>query len=346
VTLEAEPGAPAVQPPPPKRRLGPVGRRRIVLAAAWLCAVLAVVGGSGAAGFWLATQTVVASQPNPEPSVIEVPVGTILQSSSLMPDVRGLDEDGALEVLADAGVEISRVTVTTKPFAGPSDLVIAQSPVFGTVDPGTVELTVSAPAAVPDLSGLTTDEAMDLLIELGARVDQVEIYLPDVPVGFVRSVEPVAGSALPELVVLTVTADPSAVFLSQLKRTGSSCSNDGSMLIDGETFANAISCSSSTSGREVSWQLNKAVDILSGTIGVPDSEDAASSVRVQIIADGVQIALFDVAYGTPQQVDLRLTGVLSLSVIATTLTGSSTELGFGDLSALGASAPIAALPRR
>lgn len=335
------------EPPhePPKRRLSAKAHRRLLVAGAAFLAVAAIAGGGVALGWWFATSVVVAGQQNPESEIVHVPVGSALGGGTVMPDVRGLSPETAMSVLADAGVQVSLVTIDTRPAAGARDLVIEQTPVFGSVAPSEVVLIVSAPASVPDVTGLSSDDATNQLIELGARVEQNEVYVPDAELGVVRAVDPAAGSALPEKVTITVTAEPSSVFLSQLERSGS-CSRASPLLMNGVTYDNGMTCQSTASGRETSWQLSKAVDVLSGTIGVPDSTDPGSTARVQVLGDGVQLAQFDVAYGASQPVELRVSGVLRLTIITTTTSGSGVDVGFGDFAALGGSAPIAALARR
>lgn len=338
------PETPAAEPTATGRFRRLFERRRLLLALAWSLLVLGVVGGSIGFGWWLATNTAVASQALAKPEIVHVPLVNDLESDVLMPDVRGLTPQDALEVLADAGIDASIVTTTSRPAAGTSGVVLQQTPVFGTPEPAAVELVVSEPAVVPDLTGLDRREAINRLVELGARVEQVAVYDPDAAIDRVVGVEPIAGSALPESVTLTVTAAASSVYFSNLDRDGY-CSTSSTLKINGKSYAQGLVCDSSTSGSDTAWQLGNAVDVVTGTLGIPDTEDAASSVRVQILGDGVLLASVDLVYGSSAPIDLRTTGILNLTFRMTALAGASPDVGLGGLLAQGASAPIAALPR-
>jgi Uncharacterized protein conserved in bacteria len=345
----SEPEEPQPEEPQPEesrpveRRMKAATRRRLLLASAWACGVLALVGGSTVFGWWLATSTVVAGTQNPGPEIVEVPVPGSLTGNSVMPDVRGLDPETALQVLADAGVPVAGVTTTERPAAGPSGVILAQTPVFGTIDPTEVLLVVSAPAAVPEVVGLEVGEAASLLIELGARVDRIEIFDPDAEVGVVTAVDPVAGSDLPEVVRVTVTAEPGTARLSQLSFRGN-CSTTSRLTMDGVQYAHGLECSASTAGRETTWQFGKAATVLEGTVGVPDDAEPGTSVGVRILGDGAELGNYTVAYGEPQHIELRVAGVIQLKIVVTGASG--TEAGLGDLSVLGARAPLTALPHR
>lgn len=321
----------------------PATRRRLLIGGAWTCGVLAVVGGSTVFGWWLATSTVIASVDNPDPEVIEVPVPSSLNGNAVMPDVRGLNPETALQVLADAGVPVAGVRTSERPAAGPSGVILVQTPVFGTLDPREVKLIISAPAAVPDVVGLPVSEATSQLIELGARVDRVEVFDPDAEIGVITSVDPVAGSALPEVVRVSVTAEPGTAHLSELVYKGS-CSTNAKLTIDGTLYAHGLECASSATGREASWQLGNAASVLTGTLGVSDDAAPGTTVGVRILGDGVELGSYTVAYGASQDIELRVAGVIRLSVIVTGASG--TEAGLGDVSVLGARAPLAGLPRR
>jgi eukaryotic-like serine/threonine-protein kinase len=101
-----------------------------------------------------------------------------------VPDVRGLDRDGAERALTDRGLEASFSERETDEEA--PGQVVGQSPEPGErVDPGsTVSVTVAVEPTtetVPDVTGLSSSEALDALQDAGFRVRQRrrEVETPD-----------------------------------------------------------------------------------------------------------------------------------------------------------------------
>src|SRR5690606_5794568 len=102
-------------PPPtakkPSRRIG-------AKSAAWALIILGLFGGGTATGWWAhrhfeSTRPVdtVAAASGDDSSFLDT-------ASTAMPDVRGLAEPVARQILADAGVAADRLTVESRPFAG------------------------------------------------------------------------------------------------------------------------------------------------------------------------------------------------------------------------------------
>jgi hypothetical protein len=330
---------------PPKAPLTEAQRRRrrlLITIGAWACAVLAVVGGAFGFGWWAATTAAIAGQPNATATTLEVPISSLSGQGVVMPDVRGLDPDDALQVLADAGIEVSTVTTESRPAAGRSDIVIEQVPAFGAERPTEVVLTISEPAAVPDLAGLDVAEAVALLRELGAQIEQIGVYVPDVDEETVVAVSPVAGSPLPEGVTLTVTEAPSVAKLADIDNSGD-CGFASELTMDGKDWAPGVSCSTSSSGESATWSLDNHVDVITGTIGILDAEEAGTSATVSVVGDGVVLATFVLGYGSSQSFELRTTGVVTLDVHLSSPDASRPQVGFGEFLAYGSSAGIADL---
>jgi hypothetical protein len=325
-----------------------VFRRRLprlaLFAGAVVLAAAAVLGGGVALGWRIATDVVLAGTPNPQPTVIEVPVSSG-DTGIQMPDVRGLTPDDALQVLADAGIAVELVESTTRPAAGESGVVIEQVPAFGSASPSPVELVISGPAAVPAIVGIDVDEAISQLRELGAQIVRVGVYDPDAVVDIVTVVEPAAGSPLPESVTITVTEAASAIHFANLDSDGD-CGADDEITMDGRIWKPAVVCSSSTSGRTGRWSLGNAVDEVIGRVGIPDDEGPGASATVAILADGVALGTYTVVYGETQAFNFRTTGVIELTVVVTSVGDTRPQIAFGDFVAQGSSAAIAGLTRR
>jgi hypothetical protein len=311
-----------------------------------LALVLVAVGCGGMVGGWLlANGTVVAQAPQPEATILEVPLAEPGESST-MPDVRGLAESDALQVLVDAGIPARAVTVSSRPAGGTPGTVVDQTPAFGTAAPATVELTIGEAAMVPDLQGREIDDAVAALNDLGTRVERASGYDPDSEPGVILSSAPDAGEALPDTVSLVVNAAPSAVYLAELSPLRGGCSSPSRLFLDGDAFTQGLECGATASGRSSTWLLAKSVDRVTGVVGVGDTAEPGTIVHVEITADGKILFAEDVAYADPQPLDVRTTGALQLSVTATTVSapgGSSAEAALGDVRLLGASEAIAAL---
>jgi beta-lactam-binding protein with PASTA domain/serine/threonine protein kinase len=160
VVTTPPPSAPTRPPPrspydePPKRR------RRWV---PWLLVAL-LIAAAGLAGWWAYNQIQEQLEEN-------APVG--------VPLVEGLREDQAIELIEEAGLdaEVNR-QASTRVDEG---VVIEQSPREGTqvAQGSTVEITVSSgprQVEVPGLVGLTYDEAVDALNEVGLEPQRVEVF--------------------------------------------------------------------------------------------------------------------------------------------------------------------------
>jgi hypothetical protein len=283
-----------------------------------------------------------------ETRTVEVPVPQYASGDAVsMPDVRGLAQPEAQAVLADAGISASVVTVATQEFAGSAGIVVSQTPVFGTENPPTVELLVSAPAVVPAVVGQPEREATDTLMALGTRVDRASRYVAGTAPGLVVEVAPVAGTPLGEAVAVTVSEAPSSVYLSQLRRLTGGCSSALEAL-NGREFAKSVQCSATTKPQLSEWLINRAGDELAGTLGVPDDGPADAAVRIRILADGVEVGAFSASYGKPTDFAVPVTGALRLGVEVTAVNmpernSSSWYAVLGDARLLGSSTAIDAL---
>lgn len=330
------PESPAREPRTRKPRADRPPRRKLPFVLAGIAAFLALLGGSFGAGWITATQVNAQNIPkNPPATVVEVPALDPLGSNSLMPDVRGLSDADAMQVLADAGIAVSTVTTTTKPAAGTSGIVIEQTPAFGTEAPTEVALVVSSPAEVPDLVGTDIDAAIADLALLGTGVNRVGTYDPDKKVGEIVAVSPKPGSPLPVEVELTVNVSPTSVFLSEIRADQSSCST-GALLVAGNTSQNALECNASTSSPANSaWLVAAAADRFVATVGIPDSEPTTAKARIDVLVDGKKVATVDVVWGKSEDIEIDVSGALKLELQTVSSTTDYTNVGLLDARLLG-----------
>lgn len=296
-------------------------------------ALLALLSVSFWAGWAVANQSFISSAPHEETTIVEVPALDPLVGDVLMPDVRGLDEQTALRVIADAGVPVTRVSMSTRPAAGASGIVIDQTPVFGTARPNDVTVVVSAPVAVPDLVGLQIEQASAELSILGAAVARVGRYEPDEKVGVVLDVSPLAGEPLPEQVTLTINVAPSSVFLSTVAQSERGCSVSREFIMEGQAYGNGLTCRAQSSPARTAWLLSGAVDRITGSLGIPDGEEVGSRATAVIAVDGVTVGSYSLEWGKAQPVDIRTTGALKLEI--TVSSSVRTTVGLGNVMLLG-----------
>lgn len=315
--------------------------------AAGLLLIAAGAFAGGAVVGWRVHDRAVAAGEQPTPVVVTVTAEPAGPSEVAMPDVRGLSEQTARQVIADAGVPASAIKVSTRQWAGDEGLVVEQTPVFGTENPTAVDLVLSERAVVPEAVGRPADDVADQVSQLGAQVTLSEVHKAGATPGTVLAVEPAAGEPLPGVIALTVAGAPSSVFLSAVEPLEGRCSA-GEVRLNGPTYTNGMTCSVRDTGEFV-WLLSRGVDSVKGAVGIPDTEDPAMSAKVEVIVDGKTVVTGAAAYGqAPVALDLNTAGALRLvvRVTNTSATASSAVLGFADVQLVGEPGAIREIGRR
>lgn len=309
--------------------------RRLILTIGALSMVLALFIGGVVVG-WRLSDSAEAARPMPEPSVVSVPARDAGPTEILMPDVRGLSDKAARQVIADAGIAPSAVTTSSRPWAGDVGQIIEQTPVFGTTDPPAVELVISKPARVPATEGLAATELSREISALGAQVTMLSKYKADATPGSVLSVEPAAGKLLPAEVTITQASSPSSYFLTSIEALQTDCRAEG-VPVNGPTHDNSLVCEASEQQESV-WLLSRVVDSITGEIGVPDTTDPETKAQVEIVVDDKVVVNESVTYGGDSiPVDLKTTGALRLTVRIrnTSTTLGSTQVALADIRLIG-----------
>lgn len=313
------PASPAASTPaadPARRR-----RRRVLFAAATIAALVLGAAGGGFVAGWTLSGEIEARKPATENTVVEVEVPSYSSLGQVpMPDIRGLDEAAAREVLADAGIPPEVVAVSTREAAGQENVVVEQTPAFGTTNPTAVTLVLSAPALVPQVDGVDAATLVASLGVLGADVELVTAYVPGAAAGTALSITPAPGEPLPTHVTLTVAEASSSIYLDDLDIVDGQCSSTSAQL-NGVTYANSLGCSADADGKETSWVVSRVADSLEATVGVSDDGDPTARVRVEVLADGVLVGSIEAGYGAPAALVAPVTGALRVT-IRTTLLGA------------------------
>jgi len=343
---------PQVQPPTPSLAstrpwYDGWGTRRKVLAS--LFTALALFGSGLASGWWLQNELVARQESStaarPDDGTLDDFAADI--ASGAMPDLRGLGSDASKQILADSGIPVDRVEVTTRAAAGRPGIVIEQTPPFGSSDTAKVTLVVSTSAQVPVIENRSATEVISELQELGAQVIVKSRYQPDAVRDGALDVDPPVGAPIPDAVTLTVAQSPGSAYLSKLDAMESGCGT-GSESMDGKKYENSVTCTANKPGtakpRKSVWNLAHAVDEMRATVGVPTDSMPGTRVRVEVFADGTPVAAVDAGYGQPADLYARVSGALQLTVVATALTdsGSSrdTEAVLADPTILGSQQAI------
>ncbi len=137
----------------------------------------------------------------------------------LVPNVVGLTKPDALSSLAAAGLQVGLIDSSVH-----DEEVVVGSVVSQAVEPGTeletgatVDLAISAgpePRTVPDLAGLTLDEATLLLTDLGLVVVPAEDYSQTVPEGEVIGSDPGLDATIARDAEITVTVSLGLPFVT------------------------------------------------------------------------------------------------------------------------------------
>ena len=312
------------------RRLRVFGARhrgRLIVAGAM--SLFLGIFSSGFLTGWAVNEEVAVRSSEPRPTVVEIPV-LDTQADSRVPDVRGMETAVAKQALADLDIDPNAVTIREVEWAGTPGIVVAQEPVGGEQVTGSLTLSVSKQASVPEVTGKKKD-AIDALQALGAEVTVTEQYSASATTGTVLSVSPQVGSPLDSSVQLVVAESGGSILLSSVNTvgSGSSCSTDTNVSMNGTSYKEALACSGGFSNKEstYAWVLGRHASTLSTTVGLADSGKTDATATVRIMADGNEVARADVAYGKPAKVNADVSNALRLEIAVSSKNGDTVYLG-------------------
>ena len=279
---------------------------------------------------WMVKEEVAVRSSEPRPTVVEIPV-LDTQADSRVPDVRGMETAVAKQALADLDIDPNAVTIREVEWAGTPGVVVAQEPVGGEQVTGALTLSVSKQASVPEVTGKKKKDAIDALQALGAEVTVTEQYSASATTGTVLSVSPQVGSPLDSSVQLVVAESGGSILLSSVNTagSGSSCSTDTNVSMNGTSYKEALACSGGFSNKEstYAWVLGRHASTLSTTVGLADSGKTDAAATVRILADGNEVARADVAYGKPAKVNADVSNALRLEIAVSSKNGDTVYLG-------------------
>lgn len=249
----------------------------------------------------------------------------------VMPDLRGLREEEALQILADLGLGQGAITVSPQPAAGELGVVLTQAPAHGFDIAGKVTLAVSSPARVPAFAGRDAARVLTELDVLGAQVETISRYVPGARVGSITEIDPGPGKPLPERVKVVIAADPVEVDATLLEAVVSGCYTDDDTL-NGRTFTTLLTCSTIRGETtDQTYVLRRTGTLLKGTLGVPDNSTTSGGVRLVVVADGAVIGDFSATYGTTEDFAVDVSGALRVTLRLSTSSPDGVYAGVGDL---------------
>ncbi|OMG36569.1 hypothetical protein BKH25_01805 [Actinomyces naeslundii] len=237
----------------------------------------------------------------------------------------------AKQALADLDIDLNAVTIREVEWAGTPGVVVAQDPVGGEQLTGSLTLSVSKQANVPEVTGKKKKDAINALQTLGAEVTVTEQYSASATTGTVLSVSPQVGSPLDSSVELVVAESGGSILLSSVNTagSGSSCSTDTNVSMNGTSYKEALACSGGFSDKEstYAWVLGRHASTLSTTVGLADSGKTDATATVRILADGNEVARADAAYGKPAKVNADVSNALRLEIAVSSKNGDTVYLG-------------------
>jgi hypothetical protein len=306
-----EPAVPDTVPEATRSRIGWIVKWRWPV----LCVSLILVG-SGLT-YLLVPPSIVASE---QPIVVDP--GGLAQAqqrvAQSMPSLLGLNKDVAGAALYDAGLGDLKITMVSRPAAGPVDLVLTQKPSPGTGSVSDIELTVSTPAMMPDVMGQNLKDARAGLEALGAVVEVVKRFDPTLPKDQIVDVVPKAGEVMPTVVTLTVADPGDALTLAMVNDVDSdSCGSLDSATMAGKPVTESIYCDTGEDPAYIEFAVSRNAAAFEAEIGT-DDRGRTGGATVSVIGDGRVLSTTQVGLGISQHVVVPIGDVLRLRIEVTT----------------------------
>ncbi|HEY3673657.1 MAG TPA: PASTA domain-containing protein [Acidimicrobiia bacterium] len=313
-------------------------KRRGLLVAAIIVVILALGGGAAAV---VATSSSSSSDGGKaSPSTTRKAATAAAAASATMPDVVGETLEDAKATLRKR--KLTDITVQEQESSEPVGTVIEQDPVAGAKSSGSATLTVAkAVGTMPDVTGKTLSVATNTLKALGANVTANDTLDDTKPDGTVVSQDPAAGSPFSPNVTLQIARQPVVTYLSDLSPVEGGA-DSGVATMGGTTYAHAVTFYASSASTKAGYDLGRHYRRLRGTVGLRDDDQASSSVKVEVFADGRSIFSQTVGLGQSVELDLDVTNVLRLELVGTNLARTSQlpSVVWGDVRLLGAPSEV------
>ncbi len=250
-----------------------------------------------------------------------------------MPDVLGKTATSAGEQLASLGVDDVRITEVehiSKP-----GTILEQVPSEGREITGPVDLTVAKPLApMPDWTGKQVAEAKKYFDARGVTIVVEESLDDTLTEGSIISTTPAATQSISSEIKLVVAKTPVTLVLAELEpvEQDGNCGSGyrtGDIAVNGATQQRSVWFSTyqrKDQACSVDYNLGRDWSRLKASIGISDVSKSELQCRFEIFADNNPLFNQTVALGQLVPIDLDVTNVLRLRIIATPVT----EVAGGD----------------
>ena len=203
-----------------------------------------------------------------------------VSTSRTVPKVVGSSQDGALKALSDNGFE--NVDVQLERSDEPEGTVLSVSPEEGEKAKASTSITLKVAQAytVPDVSGMSYNQAVQAIKDAGLSSTAVYVYSETASEGAIMGVEPAAGSKVPSDTVVVVSLAKSRA--SELTAAARSYLTSTTLTAsDGSSFTVSSVDSVSYQGNDTvaftaSGKASKSVSVLGQTISVAGNSKQVS----------------------------------------------------------------------
>ena len=206
-----------------------------------------------------------------------------VSTSRMVPKVVGSSKDSALKALSDNGFE--NVDVQLERSDEPEGTVLSISPEEGEKAKASTGITLKVAQAytVPDVSGMSYNEAVRAIKDAGLSSTAVYVYSETASEGAIMGVEPAAGSKVPSDTVVVVSlaksraSELTAAARSYLSSTTLTASDGSSFTVS--SVDNVSYQGNDTVAFTASGKASKSVTVLGQTISVAgDSKQVSGTV--------------------------------------------------------------------
>lgn len=203
-----------------------------------------------------------------------------VSTSRTVPKVVGSSQDSALKALSDNGFE--NVDVQLERSDEPEGTVLSVSPEEGEKAKASTSITLKVAQAytVPDVSGMSYNQAVQAIKDAGLSSTAVYVYSETTSEGAIMGVEPAAGSKVPSDTVVVVSLAKSRA--SELTAAARSYLTSTTLTAsDGSSFTVSSVDSVSYQGNDTvaftaSGKASKSVSVLGQTISVSGNSKQVS----------------------------------------------------------------------
>lgn len=242
----------------------------------------------------------------------------------------------AILVVVAAGVVAALVLTKGKADKKPGQVATADSGSSKTPSGDATEKTTTTekkttttpvPAEMPDLVGLSVDQARAKVSDLGITVKAVNVVSVDKASGTIVSQTPAAGAPFEKTVVINVARPAVKTYLADLKSVEGQSLQAGTATLNATAYTHALSAAScstySDNAVTTGFDLSRTYTRLLTKVGVSDDSPSGSSVKFEVLGDGRTLASTTAGLGAPQDIDVDVTGVLRLQIVSTALSSGT-----------------------